>query len=161
MYLVRGTDNTSVQDDQNYYDTKLQQLTISNGVTSLDIIGVQILCNIQPYPDYKCTAVIKSPVQTNGIFILVVGFKTGSEDMEVKYFNRVVFSPSINFDLGGVSFYQKDYYPAEGFKGYTYSSDAREAFFAVNGMDGSKIQPHGSDSIRSSIIARNNPQSPD
>ena len=41
-------------------------------------------------------------------------------------------------------------------KGYTYSTDAREVFVAFNGMEGSKIQPHGSDSIRSSIIARYN-----
>ena len=78
--------------------------------------------------------------------------------MEVKSFNRIVVSTSKNFDLSGVGFYQSDYYAAEGMKGYSYSTDAREVFIAFNGMEGSKIQPHGSDSIRSSIIARYNPE---
>ena len=46
LYLVRGTDNASVDGDDNYYDSKAQNLTVFNSGVQIDIIGVQILCNI-------------------------------------------------------------------------------------------------------------------
>ena len=54
--------------------------------------------------------------------------------------SRIVFSSSIDFELGGVGFYQSDYYAAEGMAGYSnYKTTAREVYFAVHGMDGTKI----------------------
>ena len=95
---------------------------------------MQILCNIRGWADYSCTTLIKSANRKNGIYILKIGgIDSSINEMEIKSFNRITFSSTTDFELGGVGFHHKDYYPSEGMSGYNYNYDAKTVYFSAHG----------------------------